>query len=396
MLESWATEYGMTYEEFEARNWDDGKGKEMSDIDDGVAMPTTAPAPARRGRKPGTPNKPKVASQAEMLEAALAFVSPVESDMNDYSQYVSLVGNMAIMFNGQLAAGHPIVEELTLCPHLERLKQALKNCGKSLVITETDGGQLSLKGDKIRALVPCFDFGGVGVMGPDAPVVEGDFDILKQAFKVCGTLASEQGERVIEASLLLEPNSCTGTNGLAILQFWHGIANLPPGTVIPKAFASAVAACGKKITGIGAGWNAQGGFASSLTFWFEGGAWFKTQCYNDRWPNLAPILDVPCNHLPVPEGLFTAIEAVSHFIDEEKSSAVFFMGGCVQSHADANVGAQYEVSGLPGGKIFNGRLVKQVAPWVKTIDLVSFPDRAFFFGGEAPNPVRGAIMCMVN
>lgn len=374
----------------EERNW------EMADteIESGIAPPADAPAtPRRRGRPPGTANKPKVNSQAEMLEAALTFVSPVETSLQPFAQYVNLSGNMAIMYNGQMAAGHPIVEELTLYPHLERLRQALKKCGKSLAITETEARQLSIKGDKLRAIVPCFNE-PLGVVTPDAPVLEGDFNILREAFKICGTLADEDGERVIEATLLLEPGSCTGTNGHAMLQFWHGVMTLPPGTVVPKAFAAAIVATNKNITGIGANWNAIGGFADSVTFWFEGGAWIKTQCYNDRWPGIAHILDVPSSPEAVPVGLFEAFEAVAPFIDDKKSNAVYFVPGFVQTHPEATIGAQYEVPGLAGGKTFNGKLVKQVAPWVTTIDLVTYADRAYFFGGTANNPVRGAIMCM--
>mgnify|MGYP003574917825 CR=1 FL=1 len=390
-----AADYGLTYEEFEASNWDNEGNLEMSEveIDNGVQMPPAEAEPAKpkRGRKPGSKNSAKKPSQAEQLEAALAFVSPVESDLQDFSQYVSLTAGTAVMYNGQMAAGHPIVEELTLSPHLEKLQAALKRCGKTLVITETEAGQLSIKGDKLRALVPCFEYTGQAVAG-DTAMVTGDFNALKEAFKVCGTLASENGERVIEASLLLEPNVCTGTNGAAMLQYWHGIAGLPPGTVIPKAFAAAVAKCPLNITGIGGNWN--GEFLTSVTFWFENGAWLKTQCYNDRWPSIDHILNVITAPVDVPAGLFEAIDAVEAFVDHAKTSAIHFADGMVMSHSEAITGAQYEVNGLPGGKRFNGKLIKQVSPWVKTLDLLSHNDRAFFFGGEAANPVRGVLMCM--
>jgi len=303
---------------------------------------------------------------------------------------------MATMYNGQMAAGHPIVEELTLSPHLGKLQAALKKCGKTLVITETEAGQISIKGDKLRALVPCFEYGGQSV-APDAPVIEltpEAGEALKEAFKVCGTLASENENDVVhKASLLLEPGSCTGTNGAAMLQYWHGVMTLPPGTVIPKAFAAAVAKSAKPLTGVGAEWDAQAGFARSVTFWFEGGAWIKTQCYYDRWPNIDHILNVQTEPVDLPVGLFEAIDAVEAFVDHDKTSAVHFVEGAVQSHAVNMVGAQYEVKGLPGGKAFSGKLIKQVAPWVKTIDLTSYDDKAYFFGG-ANNQVRGVLMAM--
>lgn len=381
-----------TIEQAEERNWI----MAGTEIDDDVAVPAAAPAaPRPRGRPRGTANKPKVASQAEVLEAALAFVSPVQNDIQPFAQYVNLSGNMAVMYNGQFAAGHPIIEELTLCPHLGLFQQALKRCGKSLAITQTEARQLSIKGDHIRVLIPCYNETLAAVV-PDIPYYEGDFSILREALKVCGTLADEDGNRVVTATLLLNPDTCTGTNGHAMLQFWHGLKVVPPGTVIPAAFADAVVATNKKITGIGADWNAEGGFPNSVTFWFEGGAWIKTQCFHDRWPELSHILDVASSPGPVPVGLFEAFEAVVHFVDDKKSSAIYLVPGSVQSHPDATVGAQYEVPGLTGGKVFNGKLVKQVAPWVETIDLETYGDRAYFFGGTPTNPVRGAIMCMMG
>lgn len=376
-------------DEAEQRNW-------TMEIEDNVPPPAGEEAPKRkRGRPAGAASKPKTPSQAEVLEAALKFVSPVNSDLHDYSQYVSLTANTAVMYNGQIAAGHPIIEELTVSPHLEKLIAALKRCGKTLVIAETENGQLSIKGDKLRALVPCFEYTGQ-MIGPDLPVV-GDYEILKEAFKVCGVLASENGERVVEASILLDPYSATGTNGHAMLQFYHGLANVPPGTVLPKAFCAAVAACPKPITGIGADWDAEAGFAKSFTVWFEGGAWYKTQCYHDRWPDISGILNVNTAPVATYPGLFDAVEAVTHFIDEAKSKAIHFQEGFVSSHkitlADEKVGAQYEVKDLPGGKTFNGKMLKQIAPYCETIDLTTAEDRAYFFSNKGA-PVRGVVMGM--
>jgi hypothetical protein len=87
--------------------------------------------------------------------------------------------------------------------------------------------------------------------------------------------------------------------------------------------------------------------------------------------------------------LFEAIEAVAHFNED---GYVTFADGKIMSHDTDAVGAQYEVKGLDGGKKFNGKLIKTVAPYATKIDLTSYPDRAFFFGGTPENPVRGAIM----
>jgi hypothetical protein len=336
-----------------------------------------------RGR--GRPTKP---TQAQQLLEALDFIKDGSGDVLDWHKYVRLSGNMAISFNGQMAAGHPIAEEVALCPQLGKLTDALKRCGKSLVISETPNGALSIKGDKLRALVPALkDSAELPTVVPDPPIaVIGD--IIKEAFKVCGSLSSEAGERMVEATLLLEANTCTsiGKGVQTMLQFWHGI-DLPPHMVIPKAFAAAVAKQSKPLTGFGFSWR--GSEVGSVTFWFDGGSWIKTQTYQDKWPDISRIIDVQSYPVEVLSGLFDAVEAVTHFNDD---GHIVFAEGKVMSHESDGIGAQYEVAGLQGGKKFNGKFMKMVAGHVKSIDLTTYPDKAFFFGGEPTNPIRGVIM----
>lgn len=332
----------------------------------------------------GRPKKP--AASAPLVEA-LDFIAVGTADFQHWQKFIHLRGNMAVAFNGQIAAGHPIAEELTLCPQLDKFKIALNRCGKSLTISETPTGQISVKGDKLRALVQCLAPEDVPTIQPD-PMIVPVGEIIKETFKVCGALASEAAERVMEASLLLEANSCTGTNGAAILQHWHGV-DLPPAMVLPKLFTAGVAKQTKPLAGFGFSWNADNTQVASVTFWFEGGAWIKAQCYADKWQDVNNVLNVHSVPIETQGDLFEAIEAVSHFNED---GFVTFAEGKVMSHDTDAVGAQFPVKGLAGGKKFNGKLIKLVAPYAAKIDLTSYPDRAFFFGGTPENPVRGAIM----
>lgn len=332
---------------------------------------------------PGRPRKRT--TQAEQLLAAINFVAIAQGE-DEYTEYVRLADKYAICFNGQIAAGYPIAEELDCCPHLDKLKAALTRCGKSLALAETPNGSLSVKGDKLRAVVPSF-IGARPFIMPDVVAVGID-DRLKEAFKVCGTLVSEAADDFLCASILLEANQCTSTNRCAMLQFWHGI-NLPPHMVLPKIFTAAVAKAPMALTGFGLTWSEQLGAPSSITLWFENGAWLKTQCYNDRWPDVSHLWAGQFFPVDVPPGLFDAIEAVSKFNDDD---TVILVDNAVQSDANPEVGAQYDVPGLQGGKTFDGELVGQVAPFAKKIDLTTFADRAFIIGGEEATPIRGLLM----
>lgn len=379
---------GWTLAEAIERNW------EMSniEIDEGVAPPTVEEAaPKRRGRPKGTNSKP--AQNANLL-AAVEFVSVVKTETFEMSAYAAFRDNYIIAYSNVLAAAHPVQEQLNTCPQIEKLKAALTRTGRTMSVTEGVGG-LSIKGDKLRATVPVLAEPLADVQ-PDMPVLTGDFDGLKAAFKAACTVADEKNdEKAMYSSVLLDPNTATATDGKVLIQYWHGYNGLPPGTVLPVVFCKTITNMKSKITGIGASWDAEKGFATSMTFWFESGAWLKTQCYEDRWQSFEQLLNQPLEYTtPVFPGLFEAIAAILPFCNE--SEAVFFVDDGVQTDLTDNVGASYPVKDLSGGKIFNARLLKQVAPYVTTIDIETSPDRGFFFGGTEANPVRGVFMGMAG
>lgn len=332
---------------------------------------------AARGRKP------KVSTQALKLAEALSFVSLAARDDGEhpYKNHVRFADKWAVTFDGVIAAGHPIEEDLACNPHAARLLEAINKCGKTLAIAELDSGRLSVKGEKLNAKVPCLPDDALPPVAPDPSIATID-DRIKAAFETVGPLVTEAGADVIEAAVLLQANSASATNRVIAIEHWHGI-DLPPGLVVPKLFVTAVLKSGKKLAGFG--WT-QG---SSITFHFEDGAWLKTQLYADQYPDLASILNAASYPVDVPEGFFEGIETVATFHD---LGHVIFAEGKVMSHPTEEVGAQYDVPGLPAGKSFDGKLLKKVAGHAKTIDLTTYPDRAFFFGGSDTNPVRGLVM----
>lgn len=338
-----------------------------------------------------TPRKPKQTTQAAALVEALNFASIATKNdgvIGSAAKHVRLIGKQVVAYDGQMSAGHPIAEELTLCPQIDQLSKALSKTGKTLTISETATGRLSIKGEKLQAYVPCAQAHDLPQAFADQAIAPAD-DRIKAAFKCCGTLASEADSRLVAASLLLRGGDCTGTNGAAILQYWHGV-DLPPAMVLPKVFCAAVAAAKPHIVGFGASFN--NGKVSSVTFHFEGGAWLKSACYADEWPDIEKLWLQP-NYVEVPKDLFEAIDAVDDF---HEAGHVTFANNAVQSHASPDIGAQYAVPGLQAGKTFAGKLMKQVAPFASLIDLNTYDDRAFFMGGEQANPVRGIVMAIIS
>jgi hypothetical protein len=323
------------------------------------------------GRKPGSTNKPKVLSE---LANALSFVAVActKSD-SDYQDHVSLVDNFCIATDGQLSAGYPIVEELNSYPNFELLKKALSKCGKSLAITELDTGRLSVKGESLRAIVPCLDAGAWPSVQPDP--IRGPIDeSLVSAMALAGLLASETAERFFEASILLEANQVTGTNGHCIIQVWHGCGFPEIKFVIPKIFITALTKTKLKPVAIGVPDN-----FNSVTFYFEGGSWIKTLLYADKYPETEHIVGKPQQPYPIPEKLFEGIDAVMDF---NEYGYIKLKENSVQSHDSLELGAQFEVPGLQGGKELVGKYMMLIAPIVKTIDMTSYEDCIMFTGDK--------------
>lgn len=340
-------------------------------------------APRARGRPA------KVNTQAAQLSAALDFISVAVSEHEFWHEHIKLGDKFAIAHNGLMAAGHPIAEELSCYPHAGKLKAAINKCGKSLAIVQTPGGKLSIKGDKLNALVPCLPAADVPQTAPCAPVYALDCDPLKEAFRVCGTLATEAAKSVIEASLLLNGVDCSSTNRQIVLQYWHGL-NMPPNIVIPKVFAAAIASQTKKITGFGFAWaNAACDKVQRITFYFEDGSWIASICYADNWPVLTHLFADQSFPTEVPAGLFEGMAAVHDFNDNGYCT---FANGKVQSHRSELEGAQYDVPGVQAGKQFGAKAFLKVAALIKTIDYTTHPTKAVFFGDS----LRGCIAAVID
>lgn len=331
------------------------------------------------------PSKKAQSTAAAKLAEALNFIAPAYKDGGQpYQAHARLAGKMLTATDGTFSAGHSVEEELALCPHIGRFIDALNRAGSSLAMTENENGTLLIKGDKIRATVPCIPGDELPQVMPDPKIAAID-DRLKEGFAKLLPLTKAEAERVVEVSILLQANSMYSTNGFALFEYWHGI-DLPPALVIPKTFAAAVAACPKKLAGFG--------FSNkSVTFYYEDDSWYKSQMYSEQWPDVAKLFDFPCFPAPVPEGLFEAVRAIDSF---SKDGGVHFHEDKLkttydkyQDHGGPLYGATYDVPGLQAGHSFTAKLLRLIEPVCKSLDYTSNPDRAFFFDDAN---VRGSIM----
>lgn len=310
---------------------------------------------------------------------ALKFCSLVVKDTGPPNEtHVILNNNWVTAFNGILAVGCPIIEDIYACPHNQTLINALSKCGENLSITQLDNNRLSIKSNKFKAVVPCLEQSLLSISIPDQPIAVID-DRFKEALESVSGLITDDIYRVVTASILMNGSSIVSTTGTVIFEYWHGI-DLPSRLAIPKAVIKPLVQCSKKL--------ARFGFSqSSVTFYYEDGSWLRSQLYADQWPDLRGILDGPVNLYPFPPDFFKAVEAVGDFSSD---GLLYSREGTLCSHPQEGAGAVYECSGLPGALTFSKRQMALIKPWAETVDFFAMSDNIMCIKVFGKN-IRGAI-----
>lgn len=311
---------------------------------------------------------------------ALRFVGSILKEQGaPFETHVFLNQGTATAFNGVLASGIKITEDIYALPHNKLLIEALSKCGENLSITQLDNNRLSIKSDKFKAVVPCLDPATFGQATPDTPCNALD-DRFKTGLEAVGVLASETAQSVVAASILMQGNSLIATNRIMIFEYWHGLT-VPSGLALPKAVVQPLLKNQKKLISFG---NSN----ASATFYYEDESWIRTQFYAEPWPNIDAILEGACNPFPLPSDFWKAVEAVTPF---SENGLIYFDNNMVRSHSTEGFGASHEVSGLPKGPIFNAKQLQLIKPHAQTVDFfASGPHNTTmlkFFGQN----IRGAI-----
>lgn len=327
---------------------------------------------ARRKKASEAPNA------AANLIAALKFIAVAQKKVGTVpQQFCGISGNWVVACNGVMMVGTKVEDDLTACPHTYQLIDALVKCGQELNITQLSANVLSVKSDKFKALIPCVGFDELELPQPDPQIAAID-DRIKAAFDAVACLATEGAPNAVHAALLLQSGSAVATNGFALVEYWHGI-DLPPGMLIPKASAVAVAKAGKPLVGFGYS-------GASATFWFDDGSFIKTQLFGERYPHYAGAINVEgLNPWPLPEEFFKGVHAVESF---SKNGIVYFDNGVISSREVETEATTYKVEGLPEGMGFQAKYLTTLEGAMQKAHFDKENNRVFFFGDN----VRGVLM----
>lgn len=313
------------------------------------------------------------------LVKALAFAEGVlKSDRSFAQQHCYIGRGQLVAFDGTLAAGHPISEDIEAVPHSGKLLRALERSDESVSVTLNDTKRLSVKAGKFRAVINCIDMGAFYSPVGDPPIATLG-ESLREGFKAITHITKDAADKVHFASVLVRAGSMFTTDGRTMFEYWHGL-DLPE-MALPKSAAIAITKTDKKLTKFGYSGH-------SATFHFEDGSWIRTLLYADRWPDVDAVLRGAGEAWPVPPSLFAAARSVAPFCDDSDNlHAVTFHPEAVGSHAALTEGAVCEVPGLIAGQCFSADQLAQIENVCKTIDFRTM-GYAYFYGDN----VRGKIM----
>lgn len=318
---------------------------------------------------PPRPKKPSERIASKLLDAVRFLASICKDEGAPFETHILLSNKTATAFNGVIAGGALIDEEITAAPHAKTFYAALQKCTEGFTITQLDEAKLSVKSGKFRAIVPCLNPSLLPFPVPDSPC--GPIgDELKTALAIIDKIKPENGQIIHLLSFLLNGQSCIASDGKIIIEAWHGL-NLPTGLSIPLAFIPHVVGNSKKLFSFG--------FSEySITLYSEDNSWIRTQLYAEKWPDVYRILERPSNPVAVPQDFYKGLETIIPFSD----GVVNFDTNILRSHKEEGKGATFEIMGIAKGPVYPIKYLMMIKDIAEKIDFYG-KDKMLTFVGKA-------------
>lgn len=315
-----------------------------------------------------------------MILEALKFVRGAVSTKNLLPElkHFLIRGGHVCGFNGNIALSSPIDFAIECAPKAVPMVQAIGNCGDVTGLAMAEANRLRVVSGKFKAFIDCVDMRDMPTPAPQGQVIEFDGAAMMQAIEKLTPFIGSDASRPWSNGILLRDKSAFATNNVCLVEYWIG-SQLPFTVNIPMAAIKEMARIGQ------APLHAQLD-ENSMTFHYADGCWLRTTLYETAWPDLAPILNRPANPVAVPEALWEALETVKPFV--EADNRIYFRDGAVRTSTRDDLGASFDVEGLPEEGVFNIKMLALLAGVAEKIDFAAYPAPLLFYGDK----LRGAIV----
>jgi DNA polymerase III sliding clamp (beta) subunit (PCNA family) len=282
-------------------------------------------------------------------------------------------------YNGMLGLCCPIALDLNVSPKAVPFIKAIQTCKDTVQLHVTPAGKLAVKSGKFKAFIDCIE-----AEFPDRPPEGVTTALSGSLLRVLKTLApfiAEDASRPWARGILLRGQSAFATNNICVIEHWLDQV-FPVEVNLPRSAVLELIRIGVEPISIQA-------TDQSVTFHYPEGRWLRTQTYSTKWPDLERILNVGCNRLPIPAGLFEAITDLSPFVDD--LGRIFLKrDGSISTGQHEGVGASVELPEMISEGCYHFKQILLLEKVATSIDLNAYPAPCLFMGDK----VRGAIVGM--
>lgn len=284
-------------------------------------------------------------------------------------------------YNGTIALSSPIALDITACPRADLFVKAIERCESTTAVHVTPAGKLSLKSGKFTAFVDCTEEGEV----LDAIVPEGDLiqltaDLIEPLTHLqpfVGTDAS----RPWATGVLLRGYSAFAANNIIVAEYWIG-ESLPE-INLPSMAVTELLRIKEKPTAVSLSQN-------SITFFFNGGRWMRSQLLGTgEWPlqMIDILLSLEADLQPMPTGIFEAIDVLVPFVGDE--GRIHFRDGELRTSPLDGEGYIVEFAGLPARGAYHYKHLMSLQGIATEIDFTKHPQPCPFRGAKLRGVIQG-------
>lgn len=294
-----------------------------------------------------------------------------------------IAGGFIQAFDGRISLCAPIPVELECNPRGETFGKAIQACEDSIELTLTPNNRLRVRSGSFKINIETLQepYPEIYPQGDVTPVRPGFLDALRLLYP----FTADDATKPWAAGILFRGESAYATNNIILVERWLGIpfgheVNIPRYTI-------------KELLRIGEEPYALQITDESVTFWFTGNRWLRSQLHSTDWPDMSPILSSPPpGARPIAPAMFDALRILKPFVD--KLGRVWMRGGSVATIPDGEDGAVVEVPDAPTVGIYNVDQLLSLEPIAPIVDWNNYPGPCGFWSDTFTRDTRGAIIGM--
>lgn len=263
-------------------------------------------------------------------------------------------------------------------PNAIQFFKAIEKCSDNINISFNDKGKLVLKSGKFKVFIDCKEE-ELPDIKPTGTLFKIDGLLLLNAFKILYPFISDDDLQSWSTGVLLKNNSCFATNNTILIEYWiKNKIEIPIN--IPKVAI-------KEIIRINEPPLSAVYDKNSITFFYSGNRWLKTQLLSPQWPNTDLILNKDCHSVKIDPLIFEGLETLKTFC--ENNNAVYFKGNIIATSDGIDNGASFDL-GMNNifGK-FNVNDLLSLKDIATHADFNLYPNPVIFYGDMLRGVITG-------